>query len=160
MKFPFSKREKYFTSAEQKHLDDFLAVEPITDDTWTNEKGEIRKVGRVEWPQGIDFGPGQRTTYIKDRDGTIRYQSSLATYAGKTARLIFFRPDGTSEWCSSVDWLKWAGKNFTVNQPVIPEKTEAQKIKEKALIGMAARSTAPPETNDEFSKEAKWKKLK
>jgi len=159
MKFPFSKREKYFTSAEQKHLDDFLAVGLNTSDTVQNGKGEKRTVHKITYPQGIDLGSG-RSVYAKDRKGDTVYHSPCATIPGKTAKILFRGGDGVVGECDSVDWLKWAGKSFTVEQPVIPEKTEAQKIKEKALVGMAARSTAPPETNDEFSKEAKWKKLK
>jgi len=158
MKFPFSKNQNYFTPSEQKHLDDFLAVEPIGDDTWTNDKGETRRVMRIEWPQGIDFGAG-RTVYFKNpKTNIIEYHSPCATFAGKTARLMYTDQNGECAWCTSLEWLKWAGKSFTAESPEIPVKTEAQVEKEKAMMGMVARSTQPPSSGDDFSKGGKWSK--
>ena len=155
MNHPFRVGEKYFTPAQQKHIDEFLEKEPIPKDVWITKSGEKRKVVRVDFPEGT-VRPGL-TTYEKNKkSGETYYHTPSAKLPGREAIIIWVDPEDAKNQrvSTSSEWLKWAGGNFTVSKYTPVPLSEDEKKKQEATVTMLARNTKAP--SDEGG--AKWTK--
>ena len=155
MKYPFRVGEQYFTPAQDKHIKEFLAKEPIPKDTWIKPSGEERLVIRVDFPEGTVI-PG-RTVYATDKAGVKWYHTPCAKVPGREAKIIY-QAGGKWHTCTSSEWLEWAGDDYQLNEYKPPELSEADEKKQEAMIGMLRRNT--PTQADLNEGAAKWQPAK
>ena len=98
------------TQKEKDHIKEFCSGEyaPIVEHTYTNKKGDKRKVFRVFLPRGcvvketISF---QGTAYLHEKRGTF-YTTPLASEDGVLGKVIY-KEDDKWETCDSKEWLKF-----------------------------------------------------
>jgi hypothetical protein len=156
--FRFSDKEKYLTAAEQKHLDEFFAFEPQCKKVYQNAKGEKRLPLMVKRPKGC-IAPD--TVWGPRIDGARWYHTPLATLNDKVAGIYYRDPDtGKTDSCTSREWLKWLGKEWTNEDKPKPKRTATDNYVEsqkKSIASGNIRSVSAEEFDRIAEKEdAKW----
>lgn len=164
MDYPFVEGEKYFTPKQQKHIDEFIAVLPEPKKVYTNEKGERRKVIIVRLPRGCKT---YLTAYFLANDGKTYYHTPTAGHDEPWGVMYYEDADaGVGASCTSMEWLKWLGASYTVDDAAVPMSAQDAKItqysesKRRAIASGAVPKVTPEEFEKhkmEKPKEPEWR---
>lgn len=146
------------TQKEKDHIREFTTGKytPISEHTYTNHKGETRKVIRVFLPKGCILprtSPlGQSDFLHRGKEGTF-YNTPLASEDGFLGRVIYAQ-DGKGQECDSQKWLEWCGEDATIQHTPHPEIPPV--FNKQAMMKFAGQAAS--EKPSEFNQEAKWEK--
>lgn len=114
MDFPFDKETTYLTNNEKKRLEKFLENKPFSGATYTNKKGESRKVLRIAYPTGceIEHQTVYSTQVFRGRD-VVFYHTPLATVSDKREAMVWYqKSEGNYGDVTGSAWLTWLGEDF------------------------------------------------
>lgn len=125
--------EKYFTPEQQEALDQFIKDGPVVGMIYDNGS-EKRHVVRIELPVGAItedtvFGEAPKGGLQPYHTPTAKGQPRFAIVSHKVG----------DEWgqCNSVEWLKWLGGDFKVDEVPDTPESEGQKKARAAVLGKA-----------------------
>lgn len=132
MRYPYNTANRYFTASEQKHIDEFLERGFSVEHIYKNGSGERRMICTIRLPAGLLT----KDTIFDPRtpSGARNYHTPLASHNDTTALLLYNDEAGKMHRCDSLEWMKWLGRDFTVENVSVPrEDPSAQKEREAIL---------------------------
>lgn len=141
------------TQKEKDHIKEFCsgAYVPIVEHTYTNKKGDERKVLRVFLPKGCvvkETTNFQGTKFLTEKSGTF-YTTPLADLDGVLGKVIYEDGEGMKD-CDSKEWLKFC-TDAEVKHTPNPEEAST-------FAGAAGQMKMMSQMvgKSKLSKDAKW----
>ena len=151
MDYPFNNKMRYFSDAEQKHLEKFLENEPQTGVIYENGKGEKRLVLKVSYPKGLIT---KETVFWPEVliDGSKYFHTPRAKEEGVEA-VIGCSVDGEQFNVTSSEWMKWVSDVKKTEKKAKPKQPEFIESRRKMLESMDNASVNGKEEYEAKSKE-------
>ena len=153
--FECSTIKRYFSQAEQNHLDKFLKKEVTVGFVYENKKREKRHILKIALPLGLIT---KETVYYQDTFGDPGmgipayqlYHTPTAKLRDTVLAKIDYRTDDGDSQCSSKEWLKWLGTDYNVEPvPEAPQPDYSGRLNSMIAMQRQARSA------EDYDKESK-----
>jgi len=151
VEFKFDSKRQYFTVEEERKLKAFIDLGVKSGIIYKNEKGEVRTIARVEYPEECVISG--ETHYGRDlQSGGKAYCTPIAALVGVRTGYISYRVDGKYFRSNYEDFVKWAKGGLEI----LPKAPKPVDPNTASRLEMAkGLSKASVHSKEEFKEKAK-----